>query len=214
MSTLYFYFRNKYLDDEKVDEDFCDELSYYPNTKEYLDFINDLRTLLNDRKISNWNGEEKEICNIFNTPEDKNNKECHSNKISGILHGAWWVPQGGRGGAILWFETLYPGNDCLPQQLLNDFKEILDNNNDIRSMSKLWNKYKEIKNKEYTQRYWHGTTSAHKIEVLEKANKKLMEENIQLVEKEDIRKKIQQWLENNSGEINFKIGKELHDIIN
>ena len=41
-----------------------------------------------------------------------------------------------------------------------------------------------------------------------------MEENIKLVEKEDIRKKVQQWIENNSGEINFKIGKELYDIIN
>ena len=44
-------------------------------------------------------------------------------------------------------------------------------------------------------------------------NKSLMEENIKLVEKEDVRKKTQQWLENNSSEINFKIGKELHDII-
>jgi hypothetical protein len=40
-----------------------------------------------------------------------------------------------------------------------------------------------------------------------------MEENIKLVEKEDIRKKVQQWLENNSEKINFKIGKELYDII-
>ena len=45
-------------------------------------------------------------------------------------------------------------------------------------------------------------------------NKILMEENIKLVEKEDVRQKVQQWLENNSGEINFKIGKELYDIIN
>ena len=45
-------------------------------------------------------------------------------------------------------------------------------------------------------------------------NKSLMEENIKLVEREDIRKKVQQWLENNSSEINFKIGKELYDIIN
>ena len=45
-------------------------------------------------------------------------------------------------------------------------------------------------------------------------NKILMEENIKLVEKEDVRQKVQQWLENNSSEINFKIGKELYDIIN
>jgi len=45
-------------------------------------------------------------------------------------------------------------------------------------------------------------------------NKILMEENIKLVEKEDVRKKAQQWLENNSDKINFKIGKELYDIIN
>lgn len=45
-------------------------------------------------------------------------------------------------------------------------------------------------------------------------NKSLMEENIKLVEKEDIRKKVQQWLEINSCEINFKIGKVLYDIIN
>lgn len=48
---------------------------------------------------------------------------------------------------------------------------------------------------------------------LEDKNKCLMEENIKLVEKEDVRKKVQQWLENNSSEINFKIGKELYDII-
>jgi len=34
-------------------------------------------------------------------------------------------------------------------------------------------------------------------------NKSLMEENIKLVEKEDVRKKAQQWLENNSDKINF-----------
>jgi hypothetical protein len=44
-------------------------------------------------------------------------------------------------------------------------------------------------------------------------NKSLIEENIKLVEKEDIRNKVQHWLENNSGEINFKIGKELYDIL-
>jgi hypothetical protein len=44
-------------------------------------------------------------------------------------------------------------------------------------------------------------------------NKSLMEENIKLVEKEDIRKKVQQWLEINSDKINFKIGKKLYDII-
>jgi hypothetical protein len=44
-------------------------------------------------------------------------------------------------------------------------------------------------------------------------NKSLMEENIKLIEKEDVRKKAQQWLENNSDKINFKIGKELYDII-
>lgn len=50
-------------------------------------------------------------------------------------------------------------------------------------------------------------------ELVEK-NKILMEENINLVEKEDVRKKVKQWLENNSCEINFKIGKELYDILN
>lgn len=50
-------------------------------------------------------------------------------------------------------------------------------------------------------------------ELVEK-NKILMEENIKLVEKEDVRQKVQQWLENNSEGINFKIGKELYDIIN
>lgn len=45
-------------------------------------------------------------------------------------------------------------------------------------------------------------------------NKILMEENIKLVEKEDVRKKAQQWLNDNSDNINFKIGKELYDIIN
>jgi hypothetical protein len=45
-------------------------------------------------------------------------------------------------------------------------------------------------------------------------NKILMEENIKLVEKEDVRQKVQQWLKNNSDKINFKIGKELYDIIN
>ena len=44
-------------------------------------------------------------------------------------------------------------------------------------------------------------------------NKSLMKENIELVEKEDIRKKVHQWLDNNSQNINFKIGKELYDII-
>jgi len=217
--SLYYYFHDKYKDDEEIDEEYCDELSYFPNTKEYLDFINDLRTLLNDRKISNWNDEEKEICNIFNTPKDKNNKECHSNTISCILHGCWWVPDGGRRGTILWSETLYPGNDCLPQQLLNDFKEILDNNNDIRSMWKLWDKYKEIKKKQYSETYCSDVV--HKIVVVEKENKKLIEENkklieenIQLVEKEDVRKKVKEWLENKSRDVNFKNGKELYDIIN
>jgi hypothetical protein len=51
------------------------------------------------------------------------------------------------------------------------------------------------------------------MKVLVEKNKSLMEENIKLVEKEDIRKKVQQWLENNSEKINFKIGKELYDII-
>ena len=44
-------------------------------------------------------------------------------------------------------------------------------------------------------------------------NKSLMEENIKLVEKEDIRKKVSEWLENNARYINFKIGKALLDII-
>jgi len=52
------------------------------------------------------------------------------------------------------------------------------------------------------------------IKDLVEKNKGLMEENIKLVEKEDIRKKVQQWLEINSCEINFNIGKVLYDIIN
>jgi hypothetical protein len=45
-------------------------------------------------------------------------------------------------------------------------------------------------------------------------NRVLMEENIKLVEKEDIRKKVSLWLETNSQNINFKIGKGLFDILN
>jgi len=44
-------------------------------------------------------------------------------------------------------------------------------------------------------------------------NRVLMEENIKLVEKEDIRKKVSLWLETNSQNINFKIGKGLFDIL-
>ena len=157
-----------------------------------------MRCLLNDKKITNWVGEEKKICNIFNTPEDKKNNECSDNNIFWIIH-------------VFWEERLYPGDYCLPQQLLNDFKEILDNNNDIRSMGQLWGKYNEIKQAEYSNIY--GSVSMKRLNTLEKENKNLMEENIKLVEKEDVRKKVQQWLENNADGINFKIGKGLFDIL-
>lgn len=201
--SLYSYFRNKYPDDEKLDEEYCDELCYYPNTKEYLDFIDDFRTLLNNRKIRGWGGEERRICNIFNTPEDKNNKECQHS----LDYNIFWIVHG------LWETLLYPGEDCLPQQLLIDFKKILDNNNDIRSMRKLFDVYKKIKHIEFLETYRINKIIEGNKKLIEE-NKKLIEENIKLAETVDVRKKIQQWLENNSREVNFKNGKELYDIIN
>ena len=135
-NSLYSYFRNKYPDDEKIDEEYCDELSYYPNTKEYLDFINDLRILLNDKKISNWYDDDfEELCNIFNTPDDKTSDFAEAgdrtNNIYWIIHG-------------FWESMVYPGIECLPSQLLNDFKEILENDGDI-GIATLWNKYEKIK---------------------------------------------------------------------
>jgi len=200
--TLYTYFKNKYPNDEKIDEEYCDELAYYPNTKEYIDFIKDLRCLLNDRKISNWTGEEKEICNVFNTPEDKNKQCCcngsYCNNIFWIIHG-------------LWESRLYPGNDCLPQQLLTDFKEIIDNN-DITRLGTLFSKYTEMKQTEFHQVFGFDHIEITNKKLIEE-NKKLIEENIKLVEIEDCRKTVQQWLVNNSSELNFKIGKALYDIL-
>ena len=75
--TLNKYFRDKYPNDIKFDEEYCDEMVYFPTTNEYLVFINDFRCLLNDRKISGWRMDQSEgpLCNTFNTPDDKN-KQC------------------------------------------------------------------------------------------------------------------------------------------
>lgn len=76
-------------------------------------------------------------------------------------------------------------------------------------------KFRERGNKlEWELKQYKDLKELQDMKDLVKKNKGLMEENIKLVEKEDIRKKAQQWLENNSDKINFKIGKELYDIIN
>lgn len=75
--------------------------------------------------------------------------------------------------------------------------------------------FKEQGNKLHTElKQYKDLKELQDMKDLVEKNKSLMEENIKLVEKEDVRKKVQQWLENNSSEINFKIGKELYDIIN
>ena len=76
-------------------------------------------------------------------------------------------------------------------------------------------KFRERENKlNWELKQYKSLKELQDMKDLVEKNKGLMEENIKLVEKEDIRKKVQQWLENNSSEINFKIGKELYDIIN
>ena len=40
--TLAKYFSDKYPKDIKFDEEYCDEMVYFPNTNEYLVFKNDL----------------------------------------------------------------------------------------------------------------------------------------------------------------------------
>ena len=206
--TLRKYFSDKYPKDIKYDMLYDDETSYFPNTNEYLVFINDFRCLLNDRKISGWRMDRPEgpLCNTFNTPDDKN-KQCSCN---GPCNNIFWILHG------LWETNLYPGTDCLPQQLLKDLKGILDNPNPPKNMKTLITKYTEIKKAEYLKIDGYD----HKIKCIEGRNKNLNEINTKMIEeiknfanKENIIKKVQLWLETNSGEINFKIGTELYDIL-
>ena len=79
-------------------------------------------------------------------------------------------------------------------------------------------RYTEIQTKRYNElkdelKQYKDLKELQDMKDLVEKNKSLMEENAKLVEKEDIRKKVQQWLENNSDKINFKTGKELYDII-
>ena len=73
-------------------------------------------------------------------------------------------------------------------------------NNEIDKLNIELKQYKDLK-------------ELQSIKELIDKNKILMEENIKLVEKEDVRKKVSEWLENNARYINFKIGKTLLDII-
>ena len=97
------------------------------------------------------------------------------------------------------------------EELVNDLKA-----ESFKRITCSFYKYTEIKKAEYLKidgydrriKYIEGRNKN-----LSEINTKLIEENKKFVDKEDIIKKVQLWLETNSGEINFKIGKELYDII-
>ncbi len=113
-----------------------------------------------------------------------------------------------------------------PDKFLEDIKNILENysvkptkagepTKGLNSVASVFMKYIEIKAPPHYIVELRKNNESLMIENMKlvKNNESLMEENIKLVEKEDIRKKVQLWLDNNSSEINFKIGKELYDII-
>ena len=112
-------------------------------------------------------------------------------------------------------------SNITPEIFLEDIKQILEKYSvkptkqgpppsGLNSVASIFLKYMELKTPPHIIKL---RKSHQDMEHLVEKNKSLIEENIKLVEKEDIRNKVQHWLENNSGEINFKIGKELYDIL-
>jgi hypothetical protein len=91
-------------------------------------------------------------------------------------------------------------------------------NNEIDTLNKMRNNEIDKLNNEIDKlnielKQYKDLKELQSIKELIDKNKILMEENIKLVEKEDVRKKVSEWLENNARHINFKIGKTLLDII-
>jgi len=112
-------------------------------------------------------------------------------------------------------------SNITPEIFLEDIKQILEKYSvkptkqgsppsGLNSVASIFLKYMELKTPPHIIKL---RKSHQDMKHLVEKNKSLIEENIKLVEKEDIRNKVQHWLENNSGEINFKIGKELYDIL-
>ena len=83
-----------------------------------------------------------------------------------------------------------------------ELKELLANNNDLK------NKYEQLKISYEKLQISYDAERENRLKT-----KTYLEEKIIHIEKKKIRKKISSWLEMYSVEINFKIGKELYDVI-
>ena len=112
-----------------------------------------------------------------------------------------------------------------PQKIIEEINEIKRNNPDLETIYDIQIEYEarylspktlkklyEFKKKEKV--YGKIEFYMKQNESLRNKNIKLEEENTCFVMKNDKLKMISKWLNDNSDSINFKIGKELYDILN
>jgi len=228
-NSLQWYFINKYPPEvhrfpgKRGNTEIIGDIYVYQESEEFKNFQKDLMRIFYDMRYG------------FSDPEGSNhykeNDILEQGDVDDYLLNIDNYDDDGREACIVFGCTfkilklehnISPDN---PQKIIEEINEIKQNNPNLETIYDIQIEYEarylspktlknlyELKKKEKV--YEKIEVYMKQNEYLKNKNIKLEEENTSFVMKNDKLKMISKWLNDNSGNINFKIGKELYDILN